>query len=217
MGRQILVKLLRLLRPEARPDDVAEIVEALLRAEMQDAKSDVKQWITLENGTHVPVGKNGVIQGKGGLSGQKYRPNAGTSPKEMTHAEFSKGVEQGEINTALRRKNGLNKHDRRSSEYNRHNQQRQKEKKPPVSYFTVPDPAALRDTILSDAVQQKAKTLKFPDGTIKQTVRLEFPVGIAYNKKREKIETHWMQVEYAKKHGMHYYPIVPLPGRSDAD
>ncbi|MDD7444850.1 MAG: polymorphic toxin type 50 domain-containing protein [Clostridiales bacterium] len=136
----------------------------------------------------------------------------------MTHAEFSQGVEQGEINTALRRKNGLNKHDRRSSEYNRHNQQRQKkEKKPPVSYFTVPDPAALRDTILSDAVQQKAKTLKFPDGTIKQTVRLEFPVGIAYNKKREKIETHWMQVEYAKKHGMHYYPIVPLPGRSDAD
>ena len=70
----------------------------------------------------------------------------------MTHAEFSKGVEQGEINTALRRRNGLNKHDRRSSEYNRHNQQRKKEKKLPVSYFTVPDPAALRDTILSDAV-----------------------------------------------------------------
>ena len=41
MGRQILVKLLRLLRPEAKPDDVAEIVEALLRAEMRDAKSDV--------------------------------------------------------------------------------------------------------------------------------------------------------------------------------
>ena len=73
MGRQILVKLLRLLRPEAKPDDVAEIVEALLRAEMRDAKSDAKQWITLENGTHVPVGKNGVIQGKGGLSGQKVQ------------------------------------------------------------------------------------------------------------------------------------------------
>ena len=73
MGRQILVKLLRLLRPEARPDDVAEIVEVLLRAEMRDAKSDVKQWITLENGTHVPVGKNGVIQGKGGLRGQKVQ------------------------------------------------------------------------------------------------------------------------------------------------
>ena len=88
-----------------------------------------------------------------------------------------------------------------------------KRKKPPVSYFTVPDPAALRDTILSDAVQQKAKTLKFPDGTIKQTVRLEFPVGISYNKKREKIETHWMQVEYAEKHGMHYYPKVPPSGK----
>mgnify|MGYP006928622447 CR=1 FL=1 len=89
MGRQILVKLLRLLRPEAKPDDVAEIVEALLRAEMRDAKSDVKQWITLENGTHVPVGKNGTIQGKGGLSGQKYDPSKGarrtaTDPKGHT-------------------------------------------------------------------------------------------------------------------------------------
>ena len=42
-----------------------------------DAKSDPKQWITLENGTHVPVGKNGTIQGKGGLSGQKYDPSKG--------------------------------------------------------------------------------------------------------------------------------------------
>ena len=43
-----------------------------------DAKGDPGQWITLENGTHVPVGKNGMIQGKGGLSGQKYDPGKGT-------------------------------------------------------------------------------------------------------------------------------------------
>ena len=122
MRHPILVRLLRLLRPDAKADDVADVVQALLQAEAQDAKSDGKKWITLENGTHVPVGKNGVIQGKGGLSGQKYRPNASAPSKKMTHAEFSQGVERGEINTALRRKNGLNKHDRRSSEYNRHNQ-----------------------------------------------------------------------------------------------
>ncbi len=50
-----------------------------------DADGEQK-WITLENGTHVPVGKNGVIQGKGGLSGQKYDPSKGarrtaTDPK----------------------------------------------------------------------------------------------------------------------------------------
>ena len=89
MRHPILVRLLRLLRPDAKPDDVADIVQALLQAEAQDAKSDVKQWITLENGTHVPVGKNGVIQGKGGLNGQKYDPSKGarrtaTDPKGHT-------------------------------------------------------------------------------------------------------------------------------------
>ena len=54
-----------------------------------DAKGDPGQWITLENGTHVPVGKNGTIQGKGGLSGQKYDPGKGarrtaTDPKGHT-------------------------------------------------------------------------------------------------------------------------------------
>ena len=117
-----------------------------------------------------------------------------------------------EINTKLRKNGGIDKHDPKSNEYQRHRRQMQKDGKAPASKFTVKNPSELREEILSEKAQSTARTFEI-NGIVKQEIQLDRSIGIAYNKKREKIETRWLTVKYSPKDGMHYYPIVPPVGK----
>ena len=118
--------------------------------------------------------------------------------KPVPAKEFQSRMAKDEINTKLRKNGGIDKHDPKSNEYQRHSRQMQKDGIAPASKFTVKNPSELREEILSEKAQSTARTFEI-NGIVKQEIQLDRSIGIAYNKKREKIETRWLTVEYSPK------------------
>lgn len=139
------------------------------------------------------------------------KKNGGASPAKsgksrMPYSKFSSMVNKGEVNTRLIKKGGINKHDAKSLEYHAYAQKRAAQGKPKPSHFTVENPEELRSYILSDEGIKKSKFLLRYDGVIEQTIILDKPVGISYNKTNKPVTTNMLVVEYSAKNGMHYYP-----------